>query len=78
MLDIMIMIIQLITSPLIVVIIPAIVLGTTITAQLGELAVAGVEVEAGVVLAEDLARHQAQGQLQASVELGADKKTKFL
>ena len=76
--DIMIMIIQLITSPLIEVIITAIVLGTTITAQLGELAVAGAEVEAGVALEEELAHHQAQGQLQASVELGADKQNKFL
>ena len=56
----------------------AIVLGTTTMDQLGEREVAGAEVEVVEVSAEELARHQAQEQLQVSAELGADKKDHFV
>ena len=49
----------------------AIVLGTIITDQHGELVVAGVEAE--VVLVEYLARHQELEPLQVLVELDEDK-----
>ena len=51
----------------------AIDLGTTITDQLGELVVVGVEEEAEVALGEAQVHRQAQGQLLVLVEQDADK-----